>query len=189
MLKKLAYTLASAFLLYQSFGLISALPNYAEYNWTNSILLAALLNLFVTGIFAFAGFAWPTESVMPKTYYDSHNRRRLKYWYRVLGLKYFRLFLLATFWRSKAKQAGYFDGTVKGIKGLYTSACKAEFGHLWPFVIINSVAFYLLYLGHWNVALLAIVINVFFNFYPILLRRHHRLRIQILVKRHAHKFD
>jgi hypothetical protein len=183
-LKKIALSCASVFLLYQS---INFLPLFTQISNTThlgaTLLIAGGINLFITGIFAFAGFAWPTENLMPRSYYLVTRKAALKKYCKALGIDYFRQFLLMTFWRDKNQQKRYFDGSKKGLTILARNARKSEFGHLLPFCLITALCAYLASLQLWWLIVFTTVINIFFNLYPILLQRQHRMRIDIMCKR------
>jgi acetolactate decarboxylase len=85
---------------------------------------------------------------------------------------------LATVWRKKEKQRTYFDGTADGLANLDTQSRKSEFGHVLPFVLITLICSYALVRGMYYLVVFTMLINIIFNFYPVLLQRHHRMRIQ-----------
>ncbi len=183
MAKKVLFTFLSFFLCYQSVKTAEIIPLMDIDPWGISIFLAVLMNLFVTGTFAYAGFIYPTERLLTSSYYKITNFSLQKKVYKFLRVNVFRKFLLATVWRKKEAQKKYFDGTKNGIDNLNEQSKKSEFGHLIPFVILIVLSAYWFVLGKWKIALVTTVINVFFNFYPIILQRHHRLRIQLLSER------
>ena len=182
LIKKGGLLLMSVFLISQSYKLIENLPNFTS-GGILAFLIAFLLNLFVLGVFAFAGFALPTQKLFPESYYKVKNSKRLKKWNKLLKMEYFRKFLLATVWRDKNQQKGYFDGTKAGIEKLIVNSKKSEFGHLIPFWILNGLVIYILVLGSYQLAFWTFFINVFANLYPILLQQDHRRRIDILKRR------
>ena len=178
MLRKLLLTIASIFLIWQSYKLLTQIHHFQSNSWTNSLFLGAIINLFITGIFAFAGFAWPTERILSPNYYLVQNPDRLKNIYKLLRVDLFRKFLLATVWKSKAQQAKHFNGKKNGLDMLIEQANKSEFGHLIPFFLITFVCCYFIWMGYYKLTILTFVINIIFNFYPVLLQRHHRIRVQ-----------
>jgi len=185
--KKILFTFLSIFLLFQSVKTASVIPVMDVTSWGISIFLAALMNLFVTGTFAYAGFIYPTESILPNSYYKISNVSLQKKMYKFFNVNSFRKFLLATVWRKKEAQKKYFDGTKNGIENLIVQSKKSEFGHLIPFVILFALSAYWLVLGKWKIALVTTIISSFFNFYPIILQRQHRMRIQLIEKRKERK--
>lgn len=180
MAKKVLFTIFSIFLVYQSIKLAGIISEKDIETWWINILLAMFINLFVTGIFAFLGFVYPTERLLPENYYKIQRIPFQKKIYKLLKVETFRKFLLATVWRKKEAQKKFFDGTKSGIENLIVQSKKSDFGHFVPMIILFCLAIYWLIIGKWEIALLTTLINIFFNLYPILLQRQHRMRIQIL---------
>ncbi len=172
----------SIFLIWQSKNTLVVLEKLTDPSWSFQLFLALIINLFVTGIFAFAGFALPTEKLMPSKYYEINNPKKLKFWFEKLKGEWFRKFLLATFWKSKDQQKSYFDGTISGINHFEIQTKKSEFGHLIPFFLITVVCVYFAIRGFWWAIFFTMLVNVIFNFYPILLQRHHRSRLARMKK-------
>lgn len=181
-MKKVLFPLLSLFLAFQSFQLcqsICVMP-VAGTSPTLSVWIAILVNLFVTGIFAFVGFAYPTSRLLPKVYYERLNGQRLVRLGKTLGIEYFKRFLLATFWGSPENRQKYFDGTAAGLKKFDYQSRQSEFGHLAALVGVTAFAALMVYKGQYLMALITSAINIIFNFYPVVLQRIHRVRIQRL---------
>lgn len=176
--KQVLLIMASIFLVFQSFGLLSGVDYYTDIGFWTAILLAWVINMFVTGIFAFAGFALPTHRLLPTRYYQVANPDQLKWFYQVFGVERFRKLLLVTLWRNKAQQQRYFNGRPDGLKHLEEQSQKAEFGHLLPFLILTVVSIYIIFFVQPVLGVLCLGINLMGNFYPVLLQRHHRMRLQ-----------
>ncbi len=187
MIKKLFLSIASLFLLMQSYKLLSSIDKLESNSWGFTIFIAWIINLFITGVFAFAGFAFPTQKLAPKKYYKIYHPKRLKQVYKVLQVDLFRKMLLATLWKSKAQRKKYFDGKKDGISNLETQSMKSEFGHLLPFILLCMVSIYLCNIGLYQLAIVCFLINWIGNFYPIILQRHHRMRIEILRRREQNR--
>jgi hypothetical protein len=183
MIKKTILILMSIFLVWQSYGILSIINKIEMDSWWLILLLAFLINLFITGVFAFLGFALPTQKLISNAYYSVKKPNKLKKIYTFLKVDRFRKLLLATFWRNKAQRKRYFNGKPEGISILEMQSKKSEFGHLLPFIIITTVCVYLIVLGLITLAIITFIINIIGNFYPIILQRHHRMRIQLLRKR------
>jgi hypothetical protein len=179
-IKKVLLVSASIFLVWQSYELLSHIHEIKSDAWWVSLLIAWVLNMFITGIFAFAGFALPTHLLLPEKYYVIRDPELLREVCKTLGLGRFKKFLLATFWRNKDQRSKYFDGTKKGIATLAEQSKKSEFGHLIPFILLSVASIYLLTLSLPLMACLTFVINILGNLYPVLLQRNHRMRIQKL---------
>ena len=175
--KKVLLSLSSAFLLYQTARLTPHLPLVADAGWPLTLFVGWLYALCVTGIFAFAGFAYPTQRLLPAGYYRVRKPAELRKWYRWLGGEWFRRALLATLWRGKEQSGRYFNGRRDDLRYLREQTKKSEFGHLLPGVILTGVAAWLLLRGAEGLAVVLQAVNVVGNGYPILLQRYHRQRL------------
>lgn len=100
MLKKIIFPLISVFLVYNSIKLINLLFDFSpnDFSLFAIIAISFALNLFITGVFAFVGFAYPTNRLLPNTYYHIKNPKTLTSIYNLLGVKYFKMMLLGAFW-------------------------------------------------------------------------------------------
>jgi len=178
-ISKILLVLASVFLAYQTYQLMVALINSQsrEFLWFTAFLFAFLLNLFATGVFAFVGFGFPTHKVLPKQYYSIKSPSNLKKWCRFLGVSTFRKFLMIAFWGKEKNRLKYFDGTRRGIRNFVYQTKQSEFGHLAALLVITVLCIVLAFHGYELIAVIASVINLIGNLYPILLQRHHRMRL------------
>lgn len=176
-------TLASAFLIWQSIKLIGQIHELELSSWGALLFIAWVINMFVTGIFAFAGFAHPTQKLLPRSYYEIHFPDRLNRLYKVFRVAIFKKLLLATLWRNKQQRKNYFDGSRGGILSFSEQSMKSEFGHLIPLILLTTVSIYLIVVDQPVLGLFTMAINVIGNFYPVVLQRHHRMRIQRLGRR------
>lgn len=179
-IKKALFIIFSIFLTYQSYKLIVVIDEVSNSSWANSIMFALLFNLFITGIFAFLGFALPTQKILPNSYYEIKNSKKLTFIYNVFKVDWFRNFLLLTFWKNKKQRRKYFNGKLNGIRNFIVQTKKSEFGHLLPFVFILILSAFLFLKGLQKLAIITFAVNWIFNWYPIILQRHHRMRIQRL---------
>jgi hypothetical protein len=164
---------------------VDAIPRMLVYQTTNigvSLFLAWLINMFITGIFAFAGFALPTHKLLPASYYRIRNHALLQQMCTLFQVHIFKKFLLLTFWRGKQQRGRYFNGKREGIANLVEQSMKSEFGHLIPLVLISLLSIYIILNGNLQLGIPCFVINIAGNFYPILLQRQHRMRVQRLAK-------
>lgn len=184
-IKRIFFPLIAAFLAYRSVELVRLFDQLSptETPFWFIFVLAIMLNLFITGIFAFVGFAFPSSLFLPKSYYRIKNPLFLLRVYQLLGVHYFRKMLLATFWGKEKNRKKYFSGTKSGLVNFDYQTRQSEFGHLAAFVAITVVALLLLSQGHLIAFLLTMVINIPANFYPIILQRAHRVQLGKLTKR------
>lgn len=188
--KKIILSAISLVLIYNTYVLLTIFFELPPERFSSLAITASSIafNLLITGAVAFLGFVYPTNRILKKDYYEIKNPKRLKLLYKWLGVKFFRFFLLKTFYRKKNNKK-YFNGTKKGILDFDYNTRQSEFGHLIALLIIFTVSLVLLVLGHKNVFLLMQPINILLNLYPILLQRKHRINIQRLIKRIDGKQD
>lgn len=183
MVKKILLSIASVFLLVQSYSLLTNISKLEIDSWGVEIFLAWIINLFITGIFAFAGFAFPTQKLLSDSYYKICYPKNLNNAYKLLGVNLFKKILLATLWKKKSQRKKYFNGKRNGILNLAEQSMKSEFGHLIPLIIISLVSIYLIVIGAVRLGAFTLLTNLIGNLYPIVLQRHHRMRIQNIGRR------
>lgn len=183
MIKTLLLSLATIFLIWQSYILLINIHKFDSDSLLLLILIAWILNLFITGIFAFSGFAFPTQKMLPNSYYKIYYPNKLRKLYNVLRVNLFRKILLATLWNNQEQRKKYFNGSKNDISNFVLHSKKSEFGHLISFVIIGFVSSYLVVIGQPKLGICTFIINFIGNFYPVILQRHHRMRIQKIRQR------
>lgn len=175
--QRIFYILVAVFLAYLSVGLCRAYFSSAVLPWGAEIFGGFLFNLYFTGVAAFSVFALPVERLLPDAYYHINRPKNLQRFAKNIGLEGFQRLLLATVWRKKEKQKDYFNGKSTGLAEFDTNTRKSEFGHLIPFILLCFVTVILVIFGHAVASLTTLLINIFFNFYPVILQRVHRIRI------------
>lgn len=151
-----------------------------ETEWSALDLLAYsfLLTLFVTGVFAFIGFAYPSHKSLPNIYYKIKDPRLLASIYRTMRVKYFRYMLLFAFWGRKNHMRKYFNGTKQGLKNFIFQTKQSEFGHFAALITTLTLSIILLFQGYKLMAVMINIINIIGNLYPVILQRWHRMRIE-----------
>lgn len=178
-LKKTLFPIFSVLLSFQTYELVKILvTSPQEFSFLLNIAIAFLLTLYITGVFAFIGFAYPSNRVLPSAYYRIKNPKFLNTTYKLIGVRFFRFILMLTFWGKEKNRKKYFNGTKKGLQNFIYQTKQSEFGHLAALVVIQIISFYLLFYGYSLMVLFITVINLIGNFYPIVLQRHHRIRIE-----------
>jgi hypothetical protein len=186
-MKRIFLSFAACFLAYQSIIILVNLDQLRFDSIPGNILLAWVLNMFVTGIFAFLSFAFPVEKTFPAAYFKIYNPSFLKKVYSLLGVEVFRQFLLKTLWRGKQQRKKYFDGSREGLQNFIIQSQQAEWGHLLPFFVLLVYTIGLLGLKIWFLAIMVLFFNVLGNLYPVILQRYHRYRIGLLKARFQSK--
>lgn len=159
--------------------LTSSAPN--EYSNKEIVIISLILTSFITGVFAFIGFAYPSSRILSDSYYEIKRPKALNFISKSLGIKYFRLLLLFAFWGRKTNRKKYFDGTKKGLKNFIFQTKQSEFGHLGAFVVILLLSFLLLIHGYILLVFMTTLINILGNIFPVILQRAHRMRVEKII--------
>ena len=180
MVKKILFPLIAIFLAYRSYELLKTIWTVepSEFSYWIKLLLSFLFNLFITGIFAFMGFAYKTNQLLPENYYRIENKELIYKSSRFLKIEYFKKFLLVLFWGKRKNRQKYFDGTKSGLENLEYQTRQSEFGHLAALAVIQLSVVIILIKGHYLIAFLTTTFNFISNFYPVLLQRNHRIQIE-----------
>lgn len=179
-LKKVFFPLFSVFLVFRSYELMKqVLSNQASsYTVIEVCFIAFLLTLFITGIFALTGFAYPTNRILPDSYYKIKKPDLLMKIATWMGVPYFKYLLLISFWGKPKNRKKYFNGTKQGLENFMYQTKQSEFGHVAPFVIILILCGILAFHGHILITAISMLINMIGNLYPVILQRTHRIQIQ-----------
>lgn len=178
-LKKILFPFFSVFLIYRTAELVRVLRFHTHEDYTNAenIFIAFLLNLFVTGVFAFLGFVYPTHRLLPDRYYRIHHASTLNLIYQFMKVDIFKKALLFFYWGKKENRKKYFNGTKGGIHSFVYETKQSEFGHLGAFLVLLFLAVYLGVSGYLVMTAVILLINIIGNLYPVILQRFHRMRL------------
>ncbi len=95
----------------------------------------------------------------------------------MLRVEVFRKFLMFFFWGKEKNRKKYFNGTRSGIQNFVYQTKQSEFGHLAALIAIGVLSIILVSHEYYLMAVLATGINFIGNFYPVILQRHHRMRL------------
>ncbi|MFT5723433.1 MAG: hypothetical protein ACI9JN_000546 [Bacteroidia bacterium] len=186
-LKKILFPIFSAFLLFRVFELMrQPMRSTPSLSILACLFFAFLITLYITGVFAFLGFAFDTNRLLSDRYYEITRPKLLSDVYSFLGVKYFKNILLVAFWGKKKNKAKYFDGTTSGLQNLIYQSKQSEFGHITAFYVINLFSMVLLVFDYALLPFFMFVINIIGNLYPVILQRHHRKRIDKLSSKLVH---
>lgn len=185
-IKKVAFSVVSLVLAYNTFKLIAILIQVSpsDFSMVGVIIAAMVITVMTTGVFAFLGFVYPTHKLIPNAYYKVTKPELLNRVYRMLGVAYFKRILLITFYRKKDNKK-YFNGTKSGVLLFNYHTKQSEFGHLIAFILLLFVSLFILYSGHRTLSIWICILNIVFNFYPVILQRKHRLQIDRILKKDA----
>jgi hypothetical protein len=155
-------------------------------DFSDKLLNAVFVNLFVTGIFTIV-YSFPVYRLLPTKYYSIQNPRFLKHCGQIIQIDLFKKLLIRTIWNKNQNKKYFFNGYRNGFNDLEISTMKSEFGHFMGFCIVMILTILIGYKTDFLIAIMIFIVNIFFNFYPVLLQRFHRLRLNELRNRSGEK--
>jgi hypothetical protein len=176
--QKLLLVVFSIFLIWQSTQLGSGIAQRTSPQTLREILTQSiLLNLFITGIFL-VGYALPLHKLLPASYYNSVKSQSFATACAILKIELFRKIIRLTFWSPRNNKKHFFNGLRSGFAQFERNTRISESGHTFAFVIILVVSLYIGFFANIRLAIITTLINVIFNFYPAMLQRYNRARLQ-----------
>ncbi|MBN2275726.1 MAG: hypothetical protein JXR41_09965 [Bacteroidales bacterium] len=178
---RLLHVVFSAFLIWQSILLIERLSVDPPHAFKSVLVDSLFINLFITGIFTIV-YSFPLYRILPETYYKIKRPDTLKLLCNFMQIEIYRKILRLTLWRKDQNKKYYFDGTRNGFNRFIVYTKRAEFGHGFGFIIVLIINIYLGLSTNLLMTVLVFVINILFNFYPYVLQRYHRLRLNRIIK-------
>jgi len=177
-IQKLLLVVFSIFLIWQSTQLVSNIAQRTNPGTLGEILLQSIfLNLFITGIFLI-GYALPLHKLIPSSYYNAVKSKSFASACAILKIDLFQKFLRLTFWTSRNNKKHFFNGRRSGLIQFELNTRISESGHTFAFVAVLVVLFYIGIVSNIQLAIVSILINIIFNFYPAMLQRYNRARLQ-----------
>jgi hypothetical protein len=75
----------------------------------------------------------------------------------------------------------FFNGSRSGLGLFVINTRISESGHMFAFLILLVLSLYIASTVDIRLAAAITLINVFFNFYPLVLQRYHRLRLKNMI--------
>ena len=172
----------AAFLIWQSIQLIHDISQSTEgTSLGNVVVRSILLNVFITGIFL-VGYALPLYRLLPASYYTSVESKLLARSCAFLQIELFRKILRLTFWTPRNNKKHFFNGKRNGFNQFEKNTRISESSHIFSFVSIVFASSYIGAVANIHIAILAAMINVIVNFYPAMLQRYNRLRLQTIFR-------
>jgi hypothetical protein len=178
-IKKILHLIFSSFLVWQTFMLVERLLGNQPASFFDKFLDAIFLNLFVTGIFTIV-YSFPAYKLLPERYYSIQNPVFLRQVGQVIQIELFKKLLTNTIWNKKQNKKYFFSGLRNGFGDLEISTKKSEFGHFFGFCIIMILTILIAFKSNYSLVIMISIVNMFFNFYPFMLQRFHRLRLSEL---------
>ena len=185
-LKKILHIGFSSFLVWQTFMLVERLLTNQQTDLSDKFLDAVFVNLFVTGVFTIV-YSFPVYRLLPAGYYSIHNPRLLKMVGQIIQIELFKKLLIITIWNKKQNKKYFFSGFRNGFSDLDITTRKSEFGHFVGFCIVFILTILIGFKTDISIAIMIFIINILFNFYPFMLQRFHRMRLNELKNRFGDK--
>ena len=168
----------SIFLIWQSIQWTSNIIQRTDLNNIGDIVIhAILLNLFITGIFL-VGYTVPLNKLLPNSYYTSVESRSFAALCAILKIDLFRKIMRLTFWSPRNNKKHFFNGRKSGLNEFERNTRISESSHTFAFVIIMVVSLFISFVGSSYLVITVTLINIIVNFYPAILQRFHRMRLQ-----------
>jgi len=182
LLQRVLLSALSAFFIWRSAVFLPWLVKHPQPASISTILIQSVrLDFYLLGMFAI-GFAWPIHRIFPDLYYESVHSESFASVCTFLRIKQFRRLLRLTFWRPWLSKQFFFDGTRNGLAQFDQNTRRAEFIHAAAFVVILLACLYIGMSGDHLLAVAAFLVNVVWNFYPVILQRYQRSRLRVARK-------
>jgi len=185
-IKKILHIIFSIFLIWQTVMLVERLLDNQPSDFSSRFIDAIFINLFVTGIFTIV-YSFPVYRLLPSGYYKINNPRLLKSWGQIIRIDLFKKLLTKTIWNKNQNKKYFFSGYRNGFNDLDIATRKSEFGHFIGFYVVMILTLLIGFKTHYAIAIMIFIVNIFFNFYPFMLQRFHRMRMNEIKNRLSEK--
>ena len=138
------------------------------YAWALNFLLMLWVSAFVEVL----------KSPLVSTYYNGKEWEQKGRIYELIGINYFRKFLVLIGWEKVIRKSNPIEKSTATLVNLHHQTKKSEFGHLiiWYIVLCFTVVVAFKFGVLKSIWLLGL--NILLNLYPVLLQRYNRPRIQ-----------
>jgi hypothetical protein len=185
-IKKILHSLFSVFLIWQTIMFVDKLLVNQVSNYPGRFIDAILINLLVIGIITIV-HSFPAHKLLPLEYYKIKNPQLLKICGQIMQIDLYKKLLILTIWNRKQNKKYFFNGYRNGFDNMIISSMTSEFGHLIGFCIVMILTIIIGIKASYSLAIMILFVNLFFNFYPFMLQRFHRLRLDELRNRFRDK--
>lgn len=139
-------------------------------------LFAWTLNfLLMSCVFAFTE---TLKSELASSYYDEKAWEQRGKIYESFGIHFFRKLLVWIGWEKLNKKANPIEKNTKALLHLHYKTKQSELGHIIILIIVLGFNIYVAFKFGVLQSLWLLILNIVLNFYPILLQRYNRPRIE-----------
>ncbi|AYA36153.1 hypothetical protein D3Y59_03185 [Hymenobacter oligotrophus] len=180
--KSVFYLCVSGVLLLSLWSLLKALlhhpgqPSVGAAFWLGGFACTTA----VAGVFGMLGLAVPLHRLPGPGFYNAVNHGTISRLYRTLRVEWLRRLLCWAHYHKPRHRQAFYGGGRAQLHVLLDNTQGAEMCHLLALIAQLLLLPYFLHLGRYDLAAGATVGNLFGNFYPIVLQRHHRARLHRL---------
>lgn len=168
--------LSLLFLLFVSFFI---LYYTAIWNGLNSFVFAWVLNLMLMMISL--SFIKILKPKLTSNYYSTQDWEKQGNIYPLLGINTFRKILVFTGWEKINKKENPVKNNIESLLHLEYGTRQSEFLHLIVFFIVLPINIFVAIKLGISQSLWLLILNVFLNFYPIILQRFNRPRLKKII--------
>lgn len=171
-----------SFIIIMTIGLTYGLIYYVGmhgfvFAWTLNLLLMMCVYSFTEAL----------KSPLQSSYYNEKKWELRGKRYELLGVNFFRKLLVLIGWERMNKKANPVEKNAKALLHLHYRTKQSELGHIIIlFVVLGFTVFVAFEFGIME-SLWLMVLNVLLNFYPILLQRYNRPRLERAIVLSEHR--
>jgi hypothetical protein len=147
-----------------------------HYIGMQGFLFAWILNfLLMLCVFPFTE---TLKSQLTSPYYNEKSWEQRGKLYESFGINFFRKLLVWIGWEKLNKKANPIEKNIKALMHLHYKTKQSELGHMIIFIIVLGFTIYVAFKFGVLQSLSLLILNILLNFYPILLQRYNRPRIE-----------
>jgi hypothetical protein len=147
-----------------------------RYMGVQGFLFAWVLN-FMLMMFVLM-FTETLKSACTSNYFQEKNWEQKGKIYEQLGIHHFRKLLVIVGWEKLNKKENPVKNNLAALVHLEYRTKQSELGHLIIFFIVGGFSIYVAIRYSFSASAWLIFLNLVLNFYPILLQRYNRPRLQ-----------
>ncbi len=147
-----------------------------RYMGVQGFLFAWVLN-FMLMMFVLM-FTETLKSACTSNYFKEQNWEQKGKIYEQLGIHFFRKLLVIVGWEKLNKKENPVKNNLAALVHLEYRTKQSELGHLIIFFIVGGFAIYVAIRYSFSASAWLIFLNLLLNFYPILLQRYNRPKLQ-----------
>ncbi len=138
------------------------------FSWALNFLLMMWVSVFIE----------VQKSTLQWPYFNQHTWERRGKIYIYLGVDAFRKILVLIGWEKLIRKSNPIEKNTQTLINLHHQTKKSELGHLLIFLIVLAVNIYVALRFGALKSVWLFVLNILLNFYPVILQRYNRPRIE-----------